>query len=69
MRQRYWKNQAYYNPNLYPDDLERLQKGLAPIGDDGFSMERHHPNGRNGANYYIFEPVTQTIHRWIHYGS
>ena len=35
----HWKNQAYYNPNLYPDDLERLQKGLAPIGDDGFSME------------------------------
>ena len=69
VRQRYWKNEAFYHPELYPDDLERLKKGLAPIGDDGFSMELHHPFGRDGANFFIFEPLTQTQHRWTHYGG
>ena len=69
VRQRYWKNEAYYHPELYPNDLNRLKRGLAPIGADGFSMELHHPLGRNGHNFFIFEPLTQTQHRWIHYGG
>ena len=69
VRQRYWKNQAYYNPNKYPNDLERMQKGLAPIGCDGYPMELHHINGRKGSNFYIFEPLTRTEHRYIHYGK
>ena len=69
VRQRYWKNEAYYNGSLYDDfNFERIKKGLAPIGSDGFSMELHHPFGRNGDNFFIFEPLTQTQHRWIHYG-
>ena len=68
VRQRYWKNEAFYHPDLYPNDLERLKKGLAPIGDDGFSIELHHPYGRGGDNYFIFEQVTRTDHRFIHYG-
>ena len=68
VRQRYWKNEAHNHPDLYEKDLERLKKGLAPIGEDGFSMELHHPNGREGANFYIFEPLTRTKHREIHYG-
>ena len=69
VRQRYWKNEAFYNPSKYPNDLGRMKKGLAPIGDDGFSMELHHPFGRKGANFYIFEPFTQSQHRYIHYGN
>ena len=69
VRNRYWKNEAYYNPNLYlKSDLTRMSKGRAPIGYDGFSMELHHPNGRKGQNYFIFEPLTRTAHRTKHYG-
>ncbi len=69
VRQRYWKNEAYFNPDRYLDDLDRLKKGLAPIGEDGFSMELHHPLGRNGKNFFVFEPLTQSQHRFIHYGD
>ena len=69
VRQRYWKNEAFYSPELYPNDLNRLKKGLAPIGDDFAPMELHHPLGRTGDNFFIFEPLTQTQHRWIHYGD
>ena len=69
VRQRNWKNEAFYNPTQYPNDLERMKKGLAPIGDDGFSMELHHPNGRKGDDYFVFEPLTQTEHRMRHYGK
>jgi hypothetical protein len=68
-RQRYWKNEAYYKVDQYVECLERLQKGLAPIGDDGFSMHLHHPDGRNGDFYYVFDPVTYTEHMRIHYGG
>ena len=69
VRQRYWKNEAHFHPELYPNDLDRLKKGLAPIGEDTFSMELHHPFGREGDNFFVFEPLTQTRHRWIHYGG
>ena len=69
VRQRFWKNEAHFHPELYPDDLERMKKGLAPIGEDGFSMELHHPKGRDGENFYIFQPLTRTQHRFIHYGG
>ena len=68
VRQRYWKNEAFYNPSKYPNDLNRMKKRRAPIGNDGFPMELHHPFGRKGANFYIFEPLTQYIHRLFHYG-
>jgi len=70
VRQRYWKNEAHYNPGKYgPDNLDRMKKGLAPIGTDNFSMELHHPNGRNGDFFYQFIPVTRTEHMIIHYGG
>ncbi len=69
VRQRYWKNQAYYNPGNYTaTDLSRMSKGRAPIGKDGFSMELHHPNGRKGDNFFDFYALTRTEHRAIHYG-
>ena len=69
LRSRYWKNEVHFHPERYKQDLDRMKKGLAPIGADGYSMELHHPLGRAGENFFIFEPVTQTQHRWIHYGA
>ena len=66
VRQRYWKNEAFYNPSKYPNDISRMEKGLAPIGDDFFPMELHHPYGRNGENFFIFEPLSRTDHRFLH---
>ena len=68
VRQRYWKNEAFYNPSKYPNDLSRMKKGLAPIGDDFFPMKLHHPYGRNGENFFVFEPLSRTDHRFLHYG-
>ena len=69
VRQRFWKNEAHFHPERYKQDLARMKKGRAPIGADGYSMELHHPFGRAGENFFNFEPVTQTQHRWIHYGA
>ena len=69
VRQRYWKNEAFSNASSYsPNDVQRMQKGLAPLGWDGHSMELHHPFGRDGDNFFIFEPLARTYHRYIHYG-
>ena len=69
LRSRYWKNQAYYNAFVYDEvSLYRMRKGLAPIGDDGFSLELHHTHGRFGNNYFVFEPLTKTQHYFEHYG-
>ncbi len=46
-----------------------MRLGLAPIGNDGFSIELHHPLGRKGGNFYVFEQVTKTLHFNIHYGG
>ena len=68
VRQRFWKNEAYFNPEKYGDNVSLMRKGRAPIGNDGHPMELHHPNGRSGDNFFIFEPLTQTEHRFRHYG-
>ena len=44
-----------------------MKKGLAPIRE-GAPMELHHPFGRKGENFYIFNPVTKNRHHFIHYG-
>ena len=70
LKQRYWKNVGHYTPDLYPDvggynNRERMLKGLAPkVNDNGVicSMELHHPHGRKGDNFWIFEPVTPSQH-------
>ncbi|MEI7462418.1 MAG: HNH endonuclease signature motif containing protein [Pirellula sp.] len=46
--------------------LERMNKGLATLGDDGFSMEIHHlaPLAEGGANAMSnFQFLTRTLHR------
>ncbi|NJO33477.1 MAG: hypothetical protein HC869_10350 [Rhodospirillales bacterium] len=38
-----WKEEARRNPQKYTaEQLGRMVKGQAPIGDDGYSMEVHH---------------------------
>ena len=55
--------------NYSNDNIIRMQKGLAPLDDNGISIELHHPNGRLRNNFYNFYPVTQAMHRLIHYGG
>ncbi len=58
VRQRYWKNEAYYNAGNYDaDNLERMKKGLAPQSvnpntGELESMELHHiiPQRDSGPN-------------------
>ena len=69
VRQRYWKNVALYHPELYPNYVNQMKKGLAPIGEDGFPMELHHPKGREGIYFFYFIPVTHTEHQRMHYGE
>jgi len=55
VRQRFWKNEAFYNPEGYPGNLGRMRQGLAPqqyneITMKMESMELHHLGGRNIPN-------------------
>jgi RHS repeat-associated protein len=60
-REAYWKTEAKNNPSSYnASNLERMNKGRAPIGSDGNPMELHHidrtPEGG-------IKPMTRTDHR------
>ena len=60
VRSRYWKNEAYYNSQLYSEeDLFRMKRGLAPQRINPYtnsleSKELHHiiPRRKNGPNTY-----------------
>ena len=43
-------------------NLNRMSRGSAPLDIDGIPMHLHHPYGRQGNNFYIFTPMTQTEH-------
>ena len=60
-RQEYWKNEAKTKPSNYSSkNLQRMDKGRAPIGSDGKPIELRHKDGiPNGT----IEPMTQTEHR------
>lgn len=64
IRYRFWKNYS----DMYYSDMRTI-KGMPPIGSDGFFMELHHPNGREGDNIFLFNVVTYTKHKEIHYGN
>ncbi len=65
-RQRYWKNEAVNNPGKYTtENLERMQKGLAPKTEMGESIELHHTQGRDVPDPHNIEnlqPVTPQQH-------
>ena len=69
VRARVWKNEARNNPEMYPGNVERMKKGLAPLDANGKPIELHHPYGREGAFFFIFHPTTHEIHSYIHYGD
>jgi len=62
-----WMDEATQNACRYTSDqLERMRKGLAPLGNDGFPMEIHHriPLAEGGSNVMSnFEFLTRTLHR------
>ena len=62
-----WMDEAAANASKYSAaQLERMKKGLAPLGDDGFSMEIHHlvPLAEGGTNAMSnFQFLTRTLHR------
>lgn len=62
-RSDYWRNEASTNPNRYgsnPENLGRMMSGRAPMGNDGFPFELHHPGGNPNATLI---PMTRTEHR------
>jgi len=56
VRKRYWKNEAYFNPELYsPYDLSQMRLGFAPLvslNGKLYPMELHHitPRRNGGSN-------------------
>lgn len=69
VRQRYWKNEAHYNKELYSDfDIERMEKGLAPqVEMDGkkYSMELHHKKPRHEGGDNSYDNLQKVTH-WEH---
>ncbi|MGE5455740.1 MAG: RHS repeat-associated core domain-containing protein, partial [Ignavibacteriales bacterium] len=71
VKSRYWKNEAFYNPNIYnPDNLSRMRKGNAPLATyklNGrmYPMELHHINGRNITNPHNLNNL-QPLTPWDH---
>ena len=60
-RKAFWKTEAETNAATYnADDVARMQKGSAPIGEDGYPMELHHVN-RTPEGGVV--PMTRTDHR------
>ena len=67
IRARWWKNEAFYSYDYYFSEygqagIDNMRKGLAPIGSDGAPLELHHPDGRDGSKYYVFDPVLRNWH-------
>jgi RHS repeat-associated protein len=60
-RQGFWKAEATNNPAKYSQaDLTRMQRGLAPIGPDGYPMELHHLDRTSEGGV---QPLSRTDHR------
>ena len=60
-RQAFWKTEAKSESSRFSaDDLARMEKGKAPKGSDGYSMELHHKDRTMTSE---LEPMTRTDHR------
>ncbi|MBM4017034.1 MAG: RHS repeat-associated core domain-containing protein [Planctomycetes bacterium] len=75
VRQRFWKNEAFYKPGKYkPQDLARMRHGLAPQQmnpETGVleSMHLHHNPPQSAGGLFDVEPMWPAQHWEIHYGS
>jgi len=70
-RQRFWKNEAFLNPEQYSaENLDRMSNGLAPLDETGRSYQIHHIYGRgipDPHNPFNLQVVTWWEHWAIHY--
>ena len=72
-RRNYWKTQSkivekntYYGAYTATEkNIERMRKGLAPIGWDNKSVELHHWKGILN-DFYDYSPVSRALHQLIH---
>ena len=76
-RENYWKGRYdYINKNgmknydmgtykATNDNLNRMSRGLAPIGWDNYSVQLHHNYGIKN-DFYNYSEVTRIFHIWIH---
>ena len=72
-RKHYWKStsntvakgQDYGAYTATTQNIDRMRKGLAPIGWDGKSVNLHHWNGIAN-DFYNYSPVSSTLHRLLH---
>ena len=72
-RRNYWKNSAktvtegknYGAYTATAKNIERMGKGLAPVGWDGKSVQLHHWVGI-AKDFYNYSPVSRTLHQLIH---
>ena len=72
-RRNFWKKTAEtaekdmnYGSYIATDDnINRMTRGLAPKGWDGYSVQLHHWDGIAN-DFYNYSPVSRTVHRIIH---
>ena len=75
-RRRYWKNtastakvgQSYGSYVATQENINRMSRGSAPIGWDGYSVQLHHWDGIAN-DFYNYSPVSRTLHQLIHWGK
>ena len=48
-----------------PDNINRMARGTAPVGWDGYSVQLHHWDGIAN-DFYNYSPVSRTLHIIIH---
>ena len=46
-------------------NIDRMRRGLAPIGWDGKSVQLHHWKGIAN-DFYDYSPVSSTVHKALH---
>ena len=72
-RRAFWKQTAttanigqnYGSYVATADNIDRMRRGLAPIGWDNFSVQLHHWEGIAN-NFYNYSPLSRTLHSLIH---
>ncbi len=72
-RRRFWKKQAqtaeidknYGSYTATIENINRMKKGKAPIGWDGYSVTLHHWKGIAN-DFYDYSPLSRTLHQMLH---
>ena len=72
-KRKHWKDEAttaipgkdYGAYVATESNINRMSRGLAPIGWDGYSVQLHHWEGIAN-NFYNYSPVSRTLHILIH---